>query len=220
MMRFHFFPAAVCAAAALLLLPGCQTGKKSVTFVKPQPPQNYFSGEPVGIPIRRVALLPIFNEKYPQEQMRELDAAFNAELTKKSIFEVVPVSRSSMESFFGKRQLASVENLPPDLLDKMRDRYGVDGIIFTDITHYSAYRPLAIGVRAKLVDATSGEIRWAFDYIFDSGNPAIAQAAKTYQARYSYDNQPLQGDGGTVLISPARFAKFVANQTYVSLTKP
>lgn len=205
------------AALAALVLTGCQTGKKAVTFVKPPPPQNYFSGEPIGIPIRRVALLPIFNDKYPQEQLRELDAAFGAELTKKSIFEVVSVSRSSMEGFFGQRQLASVENLPADLLAKLRERYGVDGIVFTDITHYSPYRPLAIGVRAKLLDASSGEIRWAFDYIFDSGNPTIAQAAKTYQARFGRDNLPLAGDGGTVLISPARFAKFVANQTYVSL---
>jgi hypothetical protein len=218
-MRNFALVALIAGAALPLLLGGCQTGKKAVTFVKTPPPQNYFSGEPIGIPMRRIALLPIYNDKYPAEQLRVLDAAFNAELTKKSIFEVVPVSRSAMESLFGQRQLASVENLPSDLLEKLRERYGVDGIVFTDITHYSAYRPLAIGVRAKLVDATSGEIRWAFDYMFDSGNPAIAQAAKVYQTRYNLDSLPLPSDGGTVLISPTRFAKFVANQTYVSLTK-
>jgi hypothetical protein len=211
--------ALVAVVLCSFLAGGCQTGKKGVTFVKPLPPQNYFSGEPIGIPMRRVALLPIYNDKYPAEQLRVLDAAFNAELTKKSIFEVVPVSRPAMEGLFGHRQIASVENLPADLLDKLRDRYGVDGIVFTDITHYSPYRPLGIGVRAKLVDAASGEIRWAFDYIFDSGNPAIAQAAKTYQTRYNADNLPIAGDGGTVLISPTRFARFVANQTYVSLNK-
>lgn len=199
------------------LVAGCQTGKKAVTLVKPPPPQNYFSSEPIGIPIRRVALLPIYNDKYPAEQLRLLDTAFNAELTKKSIFEVVPVSRASMESFFGQRQFLSVENLPANLLEKLRERYGVDGIVFTDITHYSPYRPMSIGVRAKLVDAVSGEVRWAFDYIFDSGNPTIAQAAKVYQSRYNLDSLPIAGDGGTVLISPTRFAKFVANQTYVSL---
>lgn len=216
-MRIHSGLAAFASLAVALLFGGCQTGKKAVTFVPPPAPQNYFSGEPVGIPIRRVALLPSFNDKYPQEQLRELDAAFNAELTKKSIFEVVPVSRSAMESFFGQRQLASVENLPSGLLEKLRERYAVDGIVFTDITHYSPYRPISIGVRAKLVDATSGEVRWAFDYLFDSGNPAIAQAARTYQTRINGDNQPLRSDGGAVLISPTRFAKFVANQTYVSL---
>lgn len=210
------------AMMALAILPlltgGCAFGKKQFVGVKPSTPENYFSGEPIGIPIRRVALLPIYNDKYPAEQLRVLDSAFNAELTKKSIFEVVPVSRSSMESFFGHRQLASVEDLPANLLEKLRERYGVDGIVFTDITHYSAYRPLAIGVRAKLIDATSGEIRWAFDYIFDSGNPAIAEAAKVYQKKDNIDSLPLRSDGGTVLISPTRFAKFVANQTYVSLT--
>jgi hypothetical protein len=198
-------------------LGGCQTGKRAVTFVRPPPPQNYFSGEIEGIPIRRVALLPLFNDKYPAEQLRELDAAFNSELTKKSIFEVVPVSRSAMEGLFGQRQLVSVENLPAGLLEKLRERYGVDGILFTDITHYSPYRPVAIGVRAKLVDASNGEVRWAFDYIFDSGNPAIAKAAQTYQTKFNDDHLPLPSDGGAVLLSPNRFAKFVANQTYVSL---
>ncbi len=218
-MKTHRLALLLAGTTILLSASGCQTGNKAVTFVKPPAPQNYFSSEAIGIPIRRVALLPIYNDKYPAEQLRVLDAAFSAELTKKSIFEVVPVGRSSMESFFGQGQLASVENLPPDLLEKLRDRYGVDGIIFTDITHYSPYRPLAIGVRAKLVDATSGEIRWAFDHIFDSGNPVIAQAAKVYQSRYNLDSLPLPSDGGTVLISPTRFAKFVANQTYVSLAK-
>jgi len=201
-----------------VLLAGCQVGTKSATFVRPTAPQNYFSGEPVGYPFRRVALLPIFNDKYPAENLRVLDAAFNTELTKKSVFEVVPISRSAMESLFGERQLNSVENLPADLMAKLRDRYGVDGILFTDITHYSPYRPISIGVRAKLIDASSGEVRWAFDYLFDSGNPGIAAAAKTYQVRFNQDNQPLPSDGGAVLISPTRFAKFVANQTYVSLS--
>lgn len=212
------FVALLAGAILPLLHGGCQTGKKPFATAKPPPPENYFSGEAIGIPIRRVALLPLYNDKYAAEQLRVLDSAFNAELTKKSIFEVVPVSRSAMESLFGHRQFASVEDLPSNLMEKLRERYGVDGIVFTDITHYSPYRPLAIGVRAKLVDATSGEIRWAFDYIFDSGNPTIAQAAKLYQKKDNLDSLPLPSDGGTVLISPTRFAKFVANQTYVSLT--
>ena len=124
-----------------LLCAGCQMGKKVTAFVRPPPPQNYFSGEALGYPFRRVAMLPLFNDKYPAEYLQVLDAAFNSELTKKSLFEVVPISRSSMESIFGERQLNSVENLPADLLDKLRTRYGVDGLLFTDIAHYSPYRP-------------------------------------------------------------------------------
>ena len=86
-----------------LLFGGCQLGKKAVTFVKPLPPQNYFSGEPIGIPMRRVGLLPIYNDKYPIEQLRVLDAAFNAELTKKSIFEV-SLTRQSSEDESGTKE--------------------------------------------------------------------------------------------------------------------
>jgi hypothetical protein len=75
-----------------------------------------------------------------------------------------------------------------------------------------------MGVRTKLVDASTGRIRWAFDYVFDAGNASVAEAAKRYQLLYSDERQPLTTDGGSILLSPSRFAKYVASETYASLT--
>jgi hypothetical protein len=75
-----------------------------------------------------------------------------------------------------------------------------------------------MGVRTKLVDASSGKIRWAFDYVFDAGNTSVAEAAKRYQLLYSDPRQPVTTDGGSILLSPSRFAKFVACETFASLT--
>ena len=205
----------VLTAVLTVLLSGCESMKK-VAIIPPPPPQNYFSPAQ-GVAMRRVALLPACSEKYPGEFLRDVDAALNAELTKKSIFEVVPVTRPQLEALVGHRQISSVEALPAHLLEKLRATYAVDGVVLTDVTSYSPYRPVSIGLRAKLVDASNGAIRWAFDYIFDSGNPAVAEAAKIYQRQFNSDALPVPSDGGTALISPGRFAKYVANQTYASL---
>jgi hypothetical protein len=203
--------------ALALAITGCATRRTAIA-PPPPPPQNYFSGETHGAPIRRVALLPLYHVSYPDHYLRSLDEIFESELTKKALFEVVPVTRSNLEALFGRRQFESTEKLPADALERLRQQHGVQGVMFTDLTHLSPYRPIAMGVRTKLVDASTGKIRWAFDYVFDAGNGSVAEAAKRYQLLYSDERQPLTTDGGSILLSPSRFAKYVASETYASLT--
>ncbi|MCE9612502.1 MAG: DUF799 domain-containing protein [Chthoniobacter sp.] len=207
---------ALVAASVSLLLSGCITGRHALA-PPPPPPQNYLAPETGRKPLRRVALLPLWSEKLPGDYLRDLDSAFNSELTKMALFEVVPVSRTQMEAAFGERQLASIDELPSQTLSRLRAEFGVDGVVFTDLTHFSPYRPLAMAVRAKLVDVSTGEIRWAFDYAYDSGNAAVATAARKFQLRYTNEHQALSSDGGSILLSPSRFAKYVASQTYASM---
>lgn len=209
--------AALVAAGFSVMLSGCLTIQHAfLPPPRPPVPQN-FTAPPTGKPLRRIALLPLWSEKLPGDYLRELDAAFSAELTKMALFEVVPVSRGQMEAAFGERQLASIDALPSKLLSGLRAEFAVDGVLFTDLTHFSPYRPLSMAVRAKLVEVSSGEIRWACDHVYDTGNAAVAESARQFQLRYTNEHQPLQSDGGTILLSPSRFAKYVASQTYASL---
>ena len=92
--------------------------------------------------------------------------------------------------------------------------------MLTDITHFSPYRPVAIGVRSKLVDIESGRIHWASDAMYDSSNSAVAAAAKEYQKVLGFNNYPIMADGGAVLMSPRMFAQFAAFSNYASLQPP
>ena len=209
--------ARVLLSAVVLLLAGCASRRVAIA-PPPPPPQNYFSGETAGAPIRRVALLPLHHASYPDHYLRSLDEIFESEITKKALFEVVRVSRSELETLFGRRQVDSTETLPADALTRLRKQFGVEGVLFTDLTHFSPYRPVAMGVRTKLVDVATGKIRWAFDYVFDAGNTSVAEAAKRYQLLYNDPRQPVSTDGGSILLSPSRFAKYVASETFASLT--
>ena len=206
---------------ALLLLQGCQS-KRQVAYVKPEldAPQSWFrpSG-PSRAVMRRVAILPVYNSRLPGEVLKDIDLALNEELSKKAVFEVVPITRQTMENLVDRREISSVERVPGDLFRKLRDQYGIEGVMFNDLTHYSPYRPVCIGVRSKLVDVESGEIHWASDVMLDSGNANVAAAAQAYQKVLCRDNFPVKGDGGTVLLSPRLFAQFAAFSNYASLKK-
>jgi len=124
-------------AVGALATGGCQT--KKVAYVKPEldAPQNWFLPSGPGRPMRRVAILPVYHPRLPGEVLKDVDAAFNGELSKKAVFEVVPITRSAMELLTDRREISSVERVPGDLFRKLRDQYGVEGVMFNDLTHYS-----------------------------------------------------------------------------------
>ena len=212
-------------ALAALFLTGCASFREKVgakvAGKPPTPPHapNFFL-PPLpdrSVPMRRVAMLPLAGGRFSAETLRDVTAAFQSELSRKTLFEVVPVSGADLEAICGQRQLCSVEHIPSEVLRALQDRFGAEGVLFTDITHFSPYRPVAIGVRAKLVDAGSGAIAWACDVVLDSGQPAVAETARKFQRKFSDPHRALADDGGSVLISPARFAKFAANEAFSSL---
>lgn len=205
--------------ALALAASGCQT--KKVAYVKPEldAPQSWFPAAGPGRTLRRVAILPVYHPRLPGEWLKEVDFAFNGELSKKAVFEVVPVNRSAMEVLTDRREISSVEKVPGDLFRKLRDQYGVDGVMFNDLTQYSPYRPVSLGVRSKLVDIESGSILWASDVVLDSANTNVAAAARAYQKVLARDCYLVESDGGTVLMSPRLFAQFAAFSNYASLKR-
>lgn len=175
--------------------------------------------------MRRVAVLPVTYDVPREASLGEVDAALTQELAKTSLFELVPVSRESLDALVSHRQISSVEVLPGELLTKLTTAYGVDGVLFTDLTYYRPYQPIAIGLRSKLIDVRTGRIRWAFDHLFDAGNLDTAAAARGYYHattpwRPTVDPVLPEDSGAPVLQSPSRFAKYVAWEAFRSLLTP
>jgi hypothetical protein len=211
-------PSWILAALTFCLLAGCITPKtaRSVRNVIQPAIPSYHAPEN-GLPMRRVAVLPISFDEEVQSVPNGLDQVFHAELTKLSTFEVVPISREELTTQFGIMRISSVQIIPRDLLARLVVAYGVDGVLFTDVTHYFPYRPISIGVRCKLVDARSGVERWVFDHVFDTANGQVATAAKQFSADEDAQQLPIPSDGSNILQSPTLFGKYVAHETYRSL---
>jgi hypothetical protein len=166
-------------------------------------------------PGSRVVMLPIYSTEMLGGAQRDMDATFRAQLTPALPYEIVSISRPELERILGRAQISSTEAIPPETLRALRDKYAANAVLFTDITLYHPYRPIAIGVRTKLVSVDSLQILWAADRVVDSAEPATAEEA----VRFADPNTKATSDRANqvILQSPRRFAGFVAHEIYSTL---
>jgi hypothetical protein len=178
--------------------------------------------------IRRIAMLPIHTDKEISETQRDMDGVFRAELMKVLPFEVVEIPRSEMLVLTGREAVPSYERVPEQLIQALRAKYGADAVVFTDFTLFRPYRPLAIGVRSKIVNLSDMAILWMASGVLDSAEPSVADSAMLFgdtglEMRYVSRTVPKgrereKASGNQIILqSPRLYAAFVANQAYESL---
>lgn len=225
--RLSFFttmriPLSLAITGCALLFGGCQSAKLGdPARVGPfYAPTNY-SGE-VQLPatLRRVVLLPVAGGSIaPAESAAILVPLFAAELQKQNRFEVVPLTREECLSRFRLEEIASTTAMPAGLMSQLRREYAADGVILIDLTAYKPYRPLAIGLRAKLV-STEGDARvlWAFDEVFSATDPKVANSARRHFSESDRHGVPADFTHA-VLQSPSRFASYAAAEMFATLPR-
>jgi len=102
------------------------------------------------------------------------------------------------------------------LLETIGREWAADAVLFIDVTTERSYRPLAIGLRAKLASVEDRELLWTFDNVFSAAEPGVAVAARRHY---------LAGEGAAevadrsaaVFQSPRRFAAYAADATFATL---
>jgi len=194
------------------------------------PPEDLSSNPGIRWPagMRRLAVLPIYSTRPIDQTQRDMDGIFRAELSKVVKYEIVQVGRTDMTSLINREAVSSSEIVPASVVTMLRQKYGADAVLFTDFTLFRPYRPLAIGVRAKIVDLKTMEILWMADGVLDSAEPDISDLATHFsesnlQMRYISNNIPKgkqreQGSGNQIILqSPRLYASFVAHEAFSSL---
>lgn len=179
-------------------------------------PTNFYQKGPIPASVRRVAVLPLYSQEWDHLGMTDMQESFASELGKQSKFEVVVVPPEQVKRIFGEPQVSSGARIPADEFAALVDTYGADAVLFTDLTTYYPYRPIVMGVRCKLVESRTADILWSFDTVFDSGNPAISTAARRFHLDETAPPYPLQ-NSSSILQSPLRFSKYVADAAFTTL---
>ncbi len=183
-------------------------------------PSNVKAVAKIPAEVRRVIVLPVYGgPALTEETLIRLDSVCQSELARTARFEVVPLSRDALSKITGTRQISSVDKLPTILVDKLfniYNTYGADAILFIDVTAYSAYPPLIIGLRTKLARVTDGEIIWAADNIFSAAEPAVANSARRHAEDLGTDRGRTDLSH-TILQNPQRFAGYAAAATFLTL---
>jgi hypothetical protein len=180
-------------------------------------PVNYVGEPTLPSALRRVVLLPVCGgDVAPYETAATLAPAFAAALQRENRFEVVALSRDECRRRFGVEELSSTAALPRDLLAALKREFAADAVLFIDLTVFRGYRPLALGLRAKLAAIHDSRLIWTFDTVFSADVPAVANSARHHFL--SSDARGVPGDlSPAVLQSPSRFAEYAAAAMFVTL---
>lgn len=203
----------------IFLLGACQLSDRDriVRKATPHMPTNLHAVERFPGNFQRVVVLPCHYEHEDGKVLDYVDSVFRQELTKQRSFEPVFISRPELARMVGKTQLTPQEKLPENFLVRLISKHpGVDGVMFLEVFSYRPYKPLALGVRGKLVDLRSGDFIWAIDETFDAGNASVIVAAENFQQREQVTTFSRHSHG-SVLSSPRAFAKYVADATFGTL---
>lgn len=183
-------------------------------------PTNITTSTKIPDDVRRVIVLPAAGgPTLTEETLNTIDLVCQTELGRTGKFEVVPITRDTLAAITGSRQINSVDKLPTALIDKLFNIYNpykADAILLIDITAYSPYTPLTIGLRMKLARVTDGNIVWAADNIFAAADPAISNSARHYAQGLGTDRGKTDFNH-TILQSPERFAGYAAAATFQTL---
>lgn len=207
-----------CLSAVLagLVAGGCASTKPLDPKLNSEyPPDNVYVSWPFLLPqVKRVAVLPMATDtRYSImiEGRNTLEPVLTAELIKSKRFEVLQVTREECLSATGRSQWTGEEVLTSALFASTSNVFGCDAILFTQLTTFRAYPPLAVGLRMKLVSVHTREILWAGDEIFDAGRPEVLSDLHRYKRTQLRTDSPLE-DNWIMENSPRRFGQYTLAQ--------
>ena len=168
--------------------------------------------------IRRVAILPAHDTsgRLPASFVTTYDTIWRRTLDRSQRAEFVGLNRPQLTTWTTKETFSATGLLPPDFLLRIGRETDAQAVLFLDLNNATAYPPLALSFRARLVDVTTGETLWMADELFDSGRDSTARAAR----RYAKANGSGKGDTTSSIVqSPTRFAEY-AFQAVCELLPP
>ncbi len=214
---------------AAFFLAGCTAITNSVPQLVPdyKPTNIYRQGDMLPPQIRRVAVLPLTTAAPTallQAGVEDLQTILYAELEKSGRFEVYRVSGEQLREWTGQSSWKADEQLPHNFLERLQESTGSDAVLFSQLIRYQPYEPMAIGWKFSLVEKTvpappkaaGVQILWSADEIFDAGDVAVANAAKTYYSQHLRNETPA-ADSATILGSPSRFGQYTLSALFATL---
>ncbi len=213
---------------------GCKSFQISGYQLGPsyRPTNIYRRNDLLPLEIKRVAVLPVSSASptaLTAAGVEALEPILYAELEKTKRFEVIPVSAEQLRQWTGQTRWRADEPLPPDLFERLRRETGCDAVLFSQLTRYQPYQPLAIGWKFSLIEKTgmptvtssmpgngAPVILWSADEVLDAGDPEVTNAARSYYAQHLRNEAPLS-DSSTVLSSPGRFGQYTLGTLLATL---
>ncbi|MET0262918.1 MAG: hypothetical protein ABW223_08465 [Rariglobus sp.] len=215
-------PRLLLLTSALLTLAACKSPlpKRDPALTGPfYTPTNVQAVPLFPVAVRRVALLPAASNdpKITEETLRALDRTLVNTLTRSARAEVATVPRDVLVRITGRSSILSTAVLPADFMKRVAAETGADGVVFVDVTTASAYPPLVLGLRSRLIDMASGQPLWHFDNVFSATDPTVVNSARAHNIQRTSASASPGNLTYTVLQNPLSFADYVSTATWATL---
>jgi len=200
----------------LLLLPAVLSGCRNYYYKTPAEAAAYYYLNPTKnlTSVGRVALVELDNDSsYPQISTDVTEALFQS-LQKKQVFGLTIVRQQ--EPSWRSLQLNLDSTYTLAQLSAIREALKCNAILVGTITQYRPYPHTVIGLRLKLLDLTDGQLLWALEQVWDSGDKTTEYRIKQYfehQKRSGF--APLREE--LVAVSSLEFVKFVTYEVAETL---
>lgn len=221
-MKFHVSTGWLLTASVAWLSCGCSNSMVTRQFAKKEyyTPQN-FHQETAWLPddMRRVAVLPvntIHTDHITSISHRQIDVFVGDAIAATEMFEIVRVTPKQLKMWTGRQSWTASETLPHRFFETLREKTGCEAVMFSELTVFKPYKPVAIGWKLHLIDANDPNILWASDLVFDSGNVAVANSAMKFSEE-NLGSGFAKAGSETILLSPARFGQYTLAASFGTL---
>jgi hypothetical protein len=159
--------------------------------------------------IRRVGLLPAAGLRLTMQQAEDLQAAFMAEFSAATDFEIVRLTPRDLEAIPSmKAHLRG--RYSPSTVSEVSRRYHLDALLIPTVTDLQTHPPQRLGVQVDLLSSETGQSLWESAVQLDAAQERVRHSIEVWADTHLGDVSDNTWE--LTLISPSRFARFAAYQ--------
>jgi hypothetical protein len=190
------------------LAAGCSQTKPG-RVVGPVPISQYHAGDFHWSSVRRVVILPLWNESPDPTAAQAIREALAAELQSIGRFEVLLAPSETPPEWSRSVRLSG--RFDEMELVELAQAFHADTVLCGAVTYYDAYAPPRIGLSLRLISSAESIVIASVDGLWDARDLAVADEARSYYAQTMTMSQATAGQDA-ILTSPRLFQKYVCAQ--------
>ena len=217
------FPGAP-AVLMLSLLPvviGCQSIRDSwdgsVMGPFHEPHNHHLANGQWSDDITVVAIMPLTpgrGDQWTEQGLELMQPVLTEELARFDLFEAITITPEKLTALTGAPRVRAHDALPNNFpviigaLDKQHtDRKICNAVLFCELDTFRPYPPMAMGWKFRLFNLETGDLVWAFDEIFNVGNPRVNNSLRRYMRTQRMTHMDIFRDS-LVIDSPRVLARY------------
>jgi hypothetical protein len=200
---------------------GCQSirGLRDGSVQGPfhEPHNHHLANDEWSDDITVVAVMPLTSgrgDQWADQGLELMQPMLTEELARFDLFEAITITPDKLTALTGVPKVRPHDYLPNNFpaiiaaLDKQRtDRKVCNAVLFCEMDTFRPYPPLAMGWKFRLFNLKTGDLVWAFDEVFNVGDPRVNNSLRRYMRTQRMTHMDIFRDS-LVIDSPRVLARY------------